>query len=124
MLEQPLVFKHVKNGAPIDPKDLPKLPPHALRVMLEKLREHNLGSTLQGTHPSFALVAQEIAIDLVAICLKRLDPSVTVEHIAHDEDNAMVQRAYGYIQRANTDIFPPARRDDEVQADPKLQPLA
>lgn len=100
MPEEPLVFKHVRGGKPFAASELPKLPPAAMRAILSRLKEQD--------DAGVSSVAMDMAVDIVAIALRRMDPSVSVEAIYEDEDYDMVQRAYGYIEKANPSIFPPA----------------
>lgn len=125
MSDEPLQFKHVRNGEPFPAADLPKLPPAALRVMLEKLRAHGVADAkLDAT--AFAAYAADIACEVVALSLRRMDKTVQVADIEQDEDYEMVVRAYVAIQRANPALFPasPAAKAPAVVESPNAAPPA
>jgi len=120
---EPFTFKHVRNGAPFEANEVPKLPPVALKVILQTLRKHDLGTVVSITDPGFAAVMTEIAVEVVAIALRRLDPAVSVRVIEEDEDHDEVMRLFRHLQANNPSIFPtvPEQRAQEP-VDPKSEP--
>jgi hypothetical protein len=95
--EEPFVFKNVRLGKPILPSEVPKCPPSVLKVLLTKLREENVGAA-----------GVDLAVEVVYICLRRLDSSISLQAMADDEDLDLVMRAFRFIQKENPSIFPPA----------------
>lgn len=116
MTEEPLVFKHVRGGKPFAPSEIPKLPPAAMKAVLQRLRENS--------DTPLSELSVDVAIDVVTIALRRLDPNVTASDIGNDEDFDMVRRAYEHIERANPSIFPGSPPNPSAPESPKDGPPA
>jgi hypothetical protein len=116
MTDEPLIFKHVRGGKPFAPSEIPKLPPAAMRAMLTYQRDHPEADPFQ--------TAMDIAVDIVAIALRRIEPTLSVSIVYDDEDYEMVLRAYGHIQRANPAFFSPSdtRKLREVESPNAARP--
>src|ERR1051325_436939 len=105
MSEHVFRFKNVRGGKPIAERDLPKLPPAALRLILKTLREKGMGPILSPKHPFFTELVTDPAIERLALSLRRIEPTITARIIEEDEDYDQVVLAYQAIQRANPSLF-------------------
>lgn len=122
-------FKHVRNGAPIAPDELPKLPPEAAMKMLGKAKELGLNPVTM-TEADAARVLGETMVDMVYLSLRRLLPeaerhSFRREHLFEDEDLDEVKACYLAIQERNPTLFPKVPAANAASdADPKGRPSA
>jgi hypothetical protein len=119
-------FKHVRSGAPIGRDELPKLPPQAAVVMLNKVKELGLSPTNM-SEADATYVLTEIMVDMVFLSLQRLDRTVSRGALMNDEDLDEVKACFLAIQDANPTLFPklPVQKlPVPADADPKGQPSA
>lgn len=109
MSEQPFFrFKHVRAGAPVHAGDLPKLPPRAVSVILNKFKDAGLSPQMDVSKPEVAAILSDLATDLVFLTLRRIEPTLTLAQVAEDEDFEEVLACFTAVQAANPKLFPKA----------------
>lgn len=104
--ERPFMFKHIKNGAQLQPNEIPKLPAAAIRCILQ--HEAALVASGKKDGNAVAQMLNAMAVDIVTMALRRIEPALTSQQVADDEDCDEVMRLFRHIQSVNTAIFPPA----------------
>lgn len=126
MSDAPLSFKCIREGAPFDASELPKLPPRAMKAMLAVLKENGVDPTakLNEKDPATLVALNEVATVLVHASLKRMaGGALPLAAVAEDEDMEMVLRAFRALRDANPLFFPKSAADApplvEADADPQ-----
>lgn len=97
----PFRFKHVRNGEPIAPSEVPKLPPAAMMLILRARDARSANRPVE-------LVLHELSVGIVTACLRRLEPTITEKQVEEDEEFAETTRFYAFLIQQNPEIFPPA----------------
>lgn len=100
MSEAPFRFRCVRDGKPVYPDEVPKLP---LRAVLAVMDAASRGD-LDASNPRFVLNSTKLATQVVADVFRVFQPNLSAAAI-EDEDYAEVKRAYSFIQDRNPDFF-------------------
>lgn len=98
--EQPFVFRCVRNGGAVQPREVPRLTHAAVRALLQKQ------AAIRDGRVDLQVGLLDVAAEVVALQLRSIQPGLTAAFF-DDEDEREVMRLFRYIQSQNPDFFKP-----------------
>lgn len=127
-MSETYTLRNVRDGKPFTADEMPKLPPRAMKKMLDVLRAFGVdpNAKLDMEDPNTIAAMSEVAVVLVHATARRMDRSVTLDDIGDDEDMEEILRVFGAVKKRNPLFFPegtpdvpaPKMAEDPVGSDP------